>query len=364
MDPDTSSPVEAQEDLPVTPPQKPNSENSPTNTSSGVKNLSLATTTSIDLEEDVHVDPVGSPKMPENTAFYFDSALFLENAVANPAMKFTIDTTEFLESSYWAYEVKLTTSLDLYKSQLEKLNNADVTIKEDCVIITKYFRYSKLEWLRGALAKEYPAIIIPPVPPKDISYAADTKFAVLVGEETDPPMLVLQRKREFCYFLNYVGGHIGLQQSILLRDFLFCENSDFQAFKDSTATLQSQTSNIYNETKRHVTYQTKSALGWLKSKVTSTKVQPQVAQPYANVMSYAVSSLQSVDELRVKAENHYILMSDRTAETLYFSSTLSDFTTASDWIPRTLIPDKCEIGTRYALTFIKYCRMNSSGCLL
>ncbi|KAJ9459229.1 Sorting nexin-4 [Diplonema papillatum] len=268
-------------------------------------------------------------RMPEPSAFYTDAALFLP--VQKEVMSFTIPAVHFVDRSYWVYEVHLTTNLPLYQQDIQS-SSLDKAYK-------KHIRYSKFGWLKTALATDYPAIIVPPVPPKDVMANAD-KIAGLVGvEESDgcPPIQVRQRQRELQYFLNYLASHPAMRESILLKDFLVCPDSQFQALKDTTSAVQAR---LQAEHKR---IPHRGAMGWLKSKVTTNSKLAEMADPEYVVKSAWVSAVKrNISDLQMHIESLYVQRLSRTEEKLPCSTPL----TAAEWAHRGINAAHLKPGTR------------------
>eukprot|EP01064_Diplonema_japonicum_P017762 TRINITY_DN2606_c1_g1_i1.p1 TRINITY_DN2606_c1_g1~~TRINITY_DN2606_c1_g1_i1.p1 ORF type:complete len:581 (+),score=133.04 TRINITY_DN2606_c1_g1_i1:47-1744(+) len=285
----------------------------------------------------VHNETVEDEKrqmMPEANAFYTDSALFLP--LEKDTLKFEILRT-FCQDNVWYYEITIVSTLPLYVSSG---CNTEKIVKK-CP-----FRYSRMEWLRTAMAHVYPSVIIPPVPPKDISHTADKLVGFMGGveEEECPPLLVLERKRELEYFLNYLASHPALRESTLLRDFLYCQESEFPAFKDRVTQQYQSQALSFSDTTRNMSYKTKSAFGWLKAKVSkkdTTKEQAQIAE-YQPLVVWMKQMHKMVDDIRAKLEVLYLQKISRTDEKFPFHGTLP----ASEWSARQMRPEYVKKGTK------------------
>eukprot|EP01063_Lacrimia_lanifica_P000216 TRINITY_DN100_c0_g3_i1.p2 TRINITY_DN100_c0_g3~~TRINITY_DN100_c0_g3_i1.p2 ORF type:complete len:402 (+),score=180.26 TRINITY_DN100_c0_g3_i1:129-1208(+) len=115
---------------------------------------------------------------------------------------------------YWVYSVQAKTTLPNYK------NKKMVTQK----------RYNNFLWLRNQLVSEYPGVIVPPIPEKDIGGTLEK-----VTGGNDPSNLVAYRSRALRKFLVRVGAHPTLQSSEFLADFLQMSDSDFAKRQKKTS---------------------------------------------------------------------------------------------------------------------------------
>eukprot|EP01062_Namystynia_karyoxenos_P064612 TRINITY_DN5762_c1_g2_i2.p1 TRINITY_DN5762_c1_g2~~TRINITY_DN5762_c1_g2_i2.p1 ORF type:complete len:624 (+),score=159.10 TRINITY_DN5762_c1_g2_i2:87-1958(+) len=137
---------------------------------------------------------------------------------------------------YWVYVVCVRTSLPQYLQRPPRgAETQGLTVSFE-----RHVRYSQWEWLRGVLAAEMPGCVIPPVPGKEATSAAD-KVALMFtggdeGAEEEPPPVVHFRRRALEYFLSYLAAHPALRQSTRLQDWLLCsDESDFAKLRERAA---------------------------------------------------------------------------------------------------------------------------------
>jgi len=131
-----------------------------------------------------------------------------------------------LKLDYWSYEVSAETNYEAYRRPRHAT---------DLVTVTTHRRYREFEWLRDALAAEYPFNIVPPLPGFALEGMLEKVDNVLGTSEatSEVPALVTYRMRGLSLFLKWIARCPAFRTSTLLQCFLEHSNDEFAAFQES-----------------------------------------------------------------------------------------------------------------------------------
>eukprot|EP01065_Artemidia_motanka_P027389 TRINITY_DN32591_c0_g1_i1.p1 TRINITY_DN32591_c0_g1~~TRINITY_DN32591_c0_g1_i1.p1 ORF type:complete len:570 (+),score=124.82 TRINITY_DN32591_c0_g1_i1:51-1760(+) len=130
---------------------------------------------------------------------------------------------------HWVYGVKMTTTLGQWFVPEGSGPVRGLVEDGEKVTLSREVRYSRWDWLRQALADRVPGCILPPIPEKEATSAADKIVAMFSSDqdEASAPPVVHFRKRALEYFLTYLAGHTALRQLPLLNEwFVACDDDE------------------------------------------------------------------------------------------------------------------------------------------